>query len=167
MGKILLQVLVVSHSEKSNYSWVNDFLCTQIVLKITITWFNSTFWMTFFGPAIRTKIWKKFFVQSVLEALRKEQRSRDTFLLSHWIDFLPGFGPTRNMNKVFQLKRFVNMAFRHYPLVLRLTKYTPSVNILSNSKHWIYEHTIGAAAWRVFECGHKQFKQSFELEISM
>ena len=68
-------------------SWVNDFLCTQIVLKITITWFNSTFWMTFFGPAIRTKIWKKFFVQSVLEALRKEQRSRDTFLLSHWIDY--------------------------------------------------------------------------------
>ena len=142
-------------------SWVNDFLCTQIVLKITITWWVLFEWLSLDPQQKQRYDWRfssKCFVSF---------RSWDTFLLSYWIDFLPGIGRTKNMNKVFRLKRFVNMAFRHCPVGPSLTKYTPSVNILSNSKHWIYEHTIGAAAWRVFECGHKQFTQSFELEISV
>ena len=110
-------------------SWVNDFLCTQIVLKITITWWVLFEWLSLDPQQKQRYDWRfssKCFVSF---------RSWDTFLLSYWIGFLPGFGRTKNMNKVFRLKRFVNMAFRHCPVVLRLTKYTPSVNILSNSKH--------------------------------
>ena len=92
---------------------------------------------------------KKSFSSKVSWKLYERNKDQETlffYLIESIIDFLPSVGPTKNMNNVFRLKRFVNMAFRHCPVVLRHTKYTPSVNILSHSKHWIYEHTIGAAA---------------------
>ena len=93
---------------------MNDFLCTQIVLKITITW-----WVVFERLSLDLQQKQRYdwrFSSKCFVSFR----SWDTFLLSYWIDFLPAFGRTKNMNKVFRLKRFVNMAFRHCPLVLGL-----------------------------------------------
>ena len=109
---------------------MNDFLCTQIVLKITITWWVLFEWLSLDPQQKQRYDWRfssKCFVSF---------RSWDTFLLSYWIDFLPGFGRTKNMNKVFRLKRFVNMAFRHCPVVLRLHQ------IHSKREHFIKFKTL-------------------------